>query len=229
MDDHDALQGIIDELAASGVPPISSEQHETLGTFVREVMLWSGRLHLIGKSSIRRTIASLVADSWMLYRLAHERGVLRPAGIEGSSGTVRVADIGSGAGFPGVVWKIANPALDVTLFERREKPLRFLERSVVLLGLEGLHVRDEDVGAGYASGKFDVAVSKAAGRLPDIAPIAASLLRGGGAYLTVKGGGWQGEVVRIDGPMLRLTASEELPGGRGAMLVFIREGSRKGE
>ncbi len=229
MYDQNTLQGLINELAAVGIFPISGEQRETLGTFVREVVLWSGRIHLIGKSNIRSTIGSLVTDSWMLYRLAHESGVLQPAGIEGSCGTVRVADIGSGAGFPGVVWKIADPGLDVTLFERREKPLRFLERTVILLGLQGMHVRDEDVGTAHASGRFDVVVSKAAGRLHDVAPIAASLLRGGGAYLTVKGRGWEGEIERMAEPLLRLTVSEELTGGRGAMLVFTRGGSPKDE
>jgi 16S rRNA (guanine(527)-N(7))-methyltransferase RsmG len=229
MDDRGVLQGIIDELAASGVGLISGGQRMMLGTFIREVTLWSGRIHLVGRSNISRTIGSLVVDSWMLYRLARDRGILRPAGGEGPCGAVRVADIGSGAGFPGVVWKIADPGLDVALFERREKPLRFLERAVVLLGLEGIHVRDEDVGIEHESTLFDVVVSKAAGRLPDVAPIAALLLRRGGAYLTVKGRGWEGEISRIAGPVLRLTASEELPGGRGTMLAFIREESRKDE
>jgi 16S rRNA (guanine527-N7)-methyltransferase len=223
MGDDGALSRIVRECAAHGVGPADEEQRELLGVFVREVTLWSGRIHLVGKKNIRRNISNLIVDSWILYRFARKRGVLRAAdrGMKPPA-AVRVADVGAGAGFPGVIWKIAGRELDVTLFERREKTLRFLERVVALMKVDGMSAVGGDAGA--AAGRYDVVVSKAAGRLRILAPVAAGLLREGGVYITVKGRGWEREAEHADAASLRISIAEELPAGRGTALVFIRGG-----
>ena len=60
-----------------------------------------------------------------------------------------VIDIGTGAGFPGLVIKIAFPHLEVTLVDALKKRLNFLEVVIEELGLEGIkciHSRAEDLG-----------------------------------------------------------------------------------
>ena len=51
-------------------------------------------------------------------------------------------------------------------------------------------------------------------------PVARSLLGPGGAYVTVKGAGWEKEVMGAGQEAISLEASIEFPGGRGAMLIF---------
>ena len=137
-----------------------------------------------------------------------------------------MADIGSGAGFPGLVWKIVRPRLDLTLFERRLKPQLFLERIVAQLGLKGITVVGEDAASCREAGAFDLVVSKAAGRLASILPLADRLLAPGGAYITVKGRSWESELPRSAQAPLRLESAVELPEKRGAALVFRKSRAR---
>ena len=180
--------------------------------FAGEVALWGSRTHLVGRSKQEENILVSILDS------LHLLGLAEASGDRGPRRGRRVADIGSGAGFPGIVWAIARPDMEIALFERREKPRIFLERTAALLGLrERVEVHGEADGSGPEEG-FDLVVSKAAGRLEVIVPIARRLLAEGGLYLTIKGEGWEEEKRDAEMGMMSLEAVEELPGGRGTML-----------
>ena len=227
MSSGGTLSRIVRELDEWGIGPLDDRRTELMRIFVREVVLWSGRIHLVGKRSIRKTISDLVVDSWLLHRFAAERGTLKSAaGDGGAGGASRVADVGSGAGFPGIVWKIAQPELDISLFERREKAVRFLERVVTLMKLDGFRVRGGEAQKAHAEERFDVVVSKAAGQFPLLAPVVTRLLHEGGAYVTVKGGGWEREEEAAGATRLKLAAHKRLVTGRGTMLLFVRDKDR---
>jgi 16S rRNA (guanine527-N7)-methyltransferase len=212
-----------DQLAALGLEPGDDARSERLATFVREVALWSGRIHLVGKRQIRQTLIHLFVDSWLMYLFARETGIL-------SGGGNRVADVGSGAGFPGVLWKIVDQRLDLTLFEKREKSLRFLDRTVSRLGLDGIRVVGGDAKESDERGTFDIVLSKAAGHLIELSPIVSRLLRSDGFYLTVKGSGWRNEIDESVERLLRIEASRELPEERGEIVLFTRcEGHHRRE
>ncbi len=208
-------------LEEEGAPLSAGESvQDLLSRFAGEVRRWGGRMHLVGKSNIEENIMISLLDSLHLLRFAERSGEI--AGKNG--GRSAVADIGSGAGFPGIVWSIARPDMDITLFERREKPRLFLERTVALLGLEGIASVRGEARDGRGEARFDLVVSKAAGRLEAIVPLAMELLAPGGIYLTIKGEGWRGELPgTAEGPM-GFEKAEELPGGRGKMLRFRRTG-----
>jgi 16S rRNA (guanine527-N7)-methyltransferase len=190
-----------------GAPPEASRQ---LTLYLQEVGFWNGKMHLVGKGRLGSTLELLVFDSLALLNAADASGIA--AG--------RVADIGSGAGFPGLVWKIVRPRLDLTLFDRRLKPQLFLNRVVAQLGLKGITVIAEDAANCKEAGMFELVVSKAAGRLASILPLADRLLAPGGAYLTVKGRSWEGEMPRNVQSSLRLESVVELPEERGSAVVF---------
>lgn len=181
-----------------------------LSLYLQEVDFWSARMHLVGRGRFGTSVELLVFDSLALLTAAGKSGLAAS----------RVADIGSGAGFPGLVWKIVRPQLDVTLFERRLKPQLFLERVVAQLGLKGITVFGGDAANSTESGAFDLVITKAAGRLAEILPLADRLLAPGGAYITVKGRAWEGELSQSIKASLRLESAVELPEGRGAALVF---------
>ena len=189
---------VLEELSGAGVPG-------KLREYVDELVSWGDRIHLTGRERMADAIAAQVSDSIIMLELAGE-------------GTT-VADIGSGAGFPGIVWKIARPGWDVTMFERKERLASFLERTTAILGLEGVSIIAEEAGPQTGGGPFDVVTSKAAGRLGEILPVAAGMLRKGGIYVTAKGEGWEDELAGIAGfsPGRRIP----LRGGRGEAISLI--------
>lgn len=104
---------------------------------------------------------------------------------------LRVADIGAGAGFPGVPIKIAVPEIEVFLVEPNAKKAAFLRRLVLTLGLAGVGVleeRVENIGCDpqYRE-KMDVVVARAVAALPVLLEYALPLLKPGGWFLALKG------------------------------------------
>jgi 16S rRNA (guanine527-N7)-methyltransferase len=96
-----------------------------------------------------------------------------------------VADVGSGAGLPGLVWAIARPDLHVTLIEPLLRRTVFLEEVVDVLGLDQvtvLRARAEDV-----DDRFDVVTARAVAPLEKLARWCLPLVRPGGVLLALKG------------------------------------------
>jgi 16S rRNA (guanine527-N7)-methyltransferase len=97
-----------------------------------------------------------------------------------------VADIGSGAGLPGLVLAIARPDVQWTLVEPMERRVTWLNEQVADLGLENttvLRARAEDV----PSAGFDVVTARAVSALRTLIPITAPLVRDGGEVTLLKG------------------------------------------
>jgi 16S rRNA (guanine527-N7)-methyltransferase len=96
-----------------------------------------------------------------------------------------VADLGSGAGLPGLPLAIARPEASFTLVESAARKCAFLARAVEDCGLENVeirHARAEEV-----TGPFDVVTARALASLPVIMEYAAPLLRAGGTLLAWRG------------------------------------------
>jgi len=115
-----------------------------------------------------------------------------------SEGT-RVIDIGTGAGFPGLVLKIAREKLGLVLVDSTMKKVRFLEEAVERLGLEGvqcIHARAEELIRQRADfkGSFDYAVSRAVSQLPKLAGYCLPYVRTGGEFIAMKGWNYSEEL-----------------------------------
>ena len=105
------------------------------------------------------------------------------------TGTERVIDVGSGAGFPGLALRIVKPALRVTLVESVGKKVRFLEDVSALLGLSDVEVRNaraEALGRERRE-RYDVATARAVGTLGQVIEYLVPFLRVGGDALVWKG------------------------------------------
>jgi 16S rRNA (guanine527-N7)-methyltransferase len=99
----------------------------------------------------------------------------------------RLADIGSGAGLPGIPLALARPELHVTLIEPNQKKVAFLRQAKLELGLEGVEVlgrRVEDVPVGAG---FDVVISRAFADLPDFVKVGERLVASSGRLIAMKG------------------------------------------
>jgi 16S rRNA (guanine527-N7)-methyltransferase len=101
----------------------------------------------------------------------------------------RVADIGSGAGLPGLALAIAKPRLHVVLIESLQRRTDFLRMAVdrLELDVEVVRGRAEDASVLESAGGSDAVVSRAVAALDKVARWSLPLLRPGGRMLAIKG------------------------------------------
>jgi len=146
-----------------------------LGAFEKYLDLlqrWQKSQRLVGSSEPRWVVENLFLDSLLFLQLL-------PGGIDS------LADLGSGAGLPGIPIKIVRPGIVVTLIESRERRASFLAAVVRELRLE--HVRVVNARAEQAAAKepssFKAVVMRCAGDLSDVMPVAARLAAPGGVVI----------------------------------------------
>jgi 16S rRNA (guanine527-N7)-methyltransferase len=128
-----------------------------------------------------------------------------------------VADVGSGAGLPGLVWAIARPDLHVTLIEPLLRRTTFLEEAVVVLGLGQVTVlrsRAEDV-----SETFDVVTARAVAPLEKLAGWCLPLVRPGGVLLALKGRTAEEEVASSRVSLHKMGATDIVVSSHGDLQV----------
>jgi len=105
---------------------------------------------------------------------------------------MRIMDVGSGAGFPGIPIKIAISELDMVLLDASKKRVNFLNYVIRSLGLDGItavHGRAEELGRSQYREAFDVVVSRAVAPLRVLCEYCIPFLRPGGFFLSYKGPG----------------------------------------
>ena len=111
---------------------------------------------------------------------------------------LRVIDIGTGAGMPGIPLKIVSPGIKLTLLEATGKKVKFLEHVIGKLGLGNVEIilgRAEEVGrdARYRE-KFDLVLSRAVAPLPSIVELALPFCEVGGLCVALKKGNIEAEI-----------------------------------
>jgi 16S rRNA (guanine527-N7)-methyltransferase len=102
----------------------------------------------------------------------------------------RIADVGAGAGFPGLPLAIALPGCQVDLIESTRRKCEVIERLAAAAGIDNARsfpARAEEWAAGEGREAYDAVTARALGRLPTIAELASPLLLDGGHLLAWKG------------------------------------------
>ena len=105
-----------------------------------------------------------------------------------SSENCRLLDIGSGAGFPGLVLKLLRPELSVTLLDSQQKRVHFLEEVCEMLRLPDVRciaARAEEASFEMRE-QYDVVTSRAVSRLNILAELSLPFVRVGGQFLAMK-------------------------------------------
>ena len=143
-----------------------------------------------------------------------------------------LADVGTGAGFPGVVLKIARPDIKLTLIDSLNKRLVFLGEVCAQLGIEAelIHSRAED---GARDEKlrenFDFAVSRAVARMNVLSEYCLPLAAPGGTFAALKGGDVDAELeesrraVQLLGGKIERIERLVLPDGSRRTIICIKK------
>ena len=121
-----------------------------------------------------------------------------------------LCDIGTGAGFPGMVLKIVYPNLKVTLVDATEKKCKFLQLVIQELGLkdiEVIHARAE-IYSKTVREKYDIVTSRAVAPLKHLLEYSIPLVKVGGNYIAMKSD-IQKEIENIDIYYKKLKIEEE--------------------
>ena len=111
---------------------------------------------------------------------------------------VKILDMGTGAGFPGVPLKIAFPEIDLVLADSLNKRIKFLQDVIERLGLKkinAVHARAEELGKNkdYRE-KFDLCVSRAVANLASLSEYCIPFVNEGGMFISYKSGEIEDEV-----------------------------------
>ena len=99
----------------------------------------------------------------------------------------RIADVGSGAGFPGIPLAIVMPDVQFALIESTGKKCRFLEHARDVLGLANVEVVQARAEAWKPAVRYDTVLARAVGPLADLVRNAGALVAGNGRLLAMKG------------------------------------------
>jgi len=99
----------------------------------------------------------------------------------------RIADVGSGAGFPGIPLAIVEPQRHFTLVESTGKKCRFLEHVRDTLEMKNVEVVQSRAESYKPEVRFDTVIARAVGPIADLVKVAGPLVVGGGRLLAMKG------------------------------------------
>lgn len=153
--------------------------HTPLELYLRELLQWNDELGLVSKRDPLAACTRLVVESAELGDIAARALV---------NGERRVADVGSGAGFPGMILRFVYPEWDLVLIERREKKAAFLERVVQRLSLAKIDVIAADARDAsrlpHMEHAFDLVATMAVGEPARTAPQIEDLLADDAHFVT---------------------------------------------
>jgi 16S rRNA (guanine527-N7)-methyltransferase len=154
------------------------------------------------------------------------------------AGEIRVVDVGSGGGVPGIPLAIARPDATVMLVESTKKKAAFLKQAAAEMALTNVQVsewRAEDVGRSNSRETFDVAVARAVATLDWLAEWCLPLVRKGGKLLAMKGARAAEEVHAAKTAIKLLGGGEpvvhpvELPGSEHRVIAEVPKLARTHE
>ncbi len=162
---------------------LSATAQTQLLAYIGELYKWNSAYNLTAIRDPQGMLTRHVLDSLSLLPLV--------------SG--RVLDVGAGAGLPGIVLAIANPALEVTVLDSNGKKARFMRHAVRTLGLPNVQVEEARVEALKPAQAFDCITSRAFAALDAFFTATAHLLLPGGQWLAMKGKLEDAELAAVPG------------------------------
>lgn len=167
---------IIDKI--SEFHTITTEQIDNLQSFIDELLIYNQKFNLIGASTIKNIWLRHILDSAQLIEYITDKNSI-------------IADLGSGAGFPGVILSILG-VKNIYLIEKSPRKCQFL-RKISDISPNKITIIEENI-ANIKDLKFDIITSRAFAPLDKLLHISQNLLTNKGKYLLLKGKNLKKEV-----------------------------------
>lgn len=175
------------QAAAGGLGlALSVEQADRLLGYLALLQRWNATYNLTAVREPAQMLTQHLADSLAVVEPLRRRLVEAGRSAEAGAGPVRLLDVGSGAGLPGLVLALMLPGLDVTCVDAVGKKAAFVRQAAGELKLANLHAehgRIEQLRLAPA----DVIVSRAFASLADFIVLTRRHLASGGCWLAMKG------------------------------------------
>jgi 16S rRNA (guanine527-N7)-methyltransferase len=151
---------------------LDGAQADALLGLTAELREWNKRVNLTAITNPADMVDKHLLDSLSIQPHLHGK---------------RIADIGTGAGFPGLPLAIVNPRRSFTLIEATGKKCMFVRHAVELLGIGNVEVVQARAEAWKPKTQFDCVIARALGKLADFVRVAGHLCARDGRMLAMKG------------------------------------------
>lgn len=215
MKNYNELQKAVESFA-----PLDEIAIKRLETYYKDLVEWNEKINLTAITDLEGVLTKHFYDSLLFLKY-----VDLPKNAS-------LIDVGTGAGFPGVVLKIARPDIKLTLLDGLNKRLLFLESLLKNLGLEAetVHLRAEEGGKNekYRE-KFDFATARAVARLNLLSEYCLPFVKRGGSFVALKGPTAEEEMaearnaIQLCGGKKSEIFSEKLPDGSDRAITVIKK------
>lgn len=213
------IEKIAEECAGFGIN-LDNLAKERLDRYASLLLEWSQKMNLTAITQPEEIAEKHFLDCLYLFKFCR---------VEQQAKWI---DVGTGAGFPGIVLKIARPDIQLTLLDGLNKRLLFLQEVLAELGLsaERLHLRAEEGGRQPELREaFDYATARAVARLPALAEYCMPFVRCGGHFLCMKGPAAEEELMEAEKAISLLGGEPggmypyQLPGGDARTIIDVKK------
>jgi len=200
------LQRLVHDAAALGVA-LTEHDAARLLQLLEELAHWNRRFNLTGITELEGMISHHVLDSLAVHRHLHGAAI---------------ADVGTGAGFPGLPLALVNPERRFTLIDSNGKKIRFVSHAVRTLGLMNVEPLQARVEALSPERPFDTVMARAFAPLPQLLEGVSPLCGPDTRVLAMKGKWPQAELDALP-PQWRVVDSQTLtvPGLAEARCLIV--------
>lgn len=183
MSNTNLFNRMLDELNIS----LTQKQIDQFNTFYHLLIEYNKIMNLTSITDYDEVIVKHFIDSLSLIRVCNLKD------------NMRIIDVGTGAGFPGIPIKIAFPNVKILLLDSLNKRVNFLNNVIEELTLDNIsviHGRAEDFGRkeGYRD-SFDLCVSRAVAKLSTLTEYCLPYVKVNGSFISYKGGNIEAEVL----------------------------------
>jgi len=155
--------------------PLTDQQIAQFSTYLELLLKWNGKMNLTAVRQPEEIVTRHFGESLFAAELLHAKLGSR----------IKLLDLGSGAGFPGLPIKIALPSLQVTLAESQQKKAMFLReavRALAVTGVDVFHGRAEELKL-----QFDIVAMRAVDDQENLFHLASDLVATNGLLLLMLG------------------------------------------
>ena len=146
-----------------------------------------GAISILVAAVQNETRPNVVFPKWRTAAAEKAAGALLTLDLEEVRVARRMADLGSGAGFPGLVLAAALSAVDVTLVERDAQRCEFLRHTATAMGLSNVEIRNQLVKRGWfaGTGTYDLVTAQSVKLPAAMIGLATPMLAPGGALVLI--------------------------------------------